>query len=296
MNFKIEHMKKASRTRMIRDVQFLTGIHPPRNHENLRSLMKVVDHITSEIRLAGLEPMYQTWTAGGNEYRNVLCSYQPEKTKRLIIGAHYDVCADTPGADDNASAVAGLLETIRIVMAEQPVLDYGIDFVAYCLEEPPYFGTKQMGSYIHASSVAHNRENIIGMICYEMIGYFSDVPGSQKFPDARLAKLYPTTGNFIMAVGAERYKAFNDMVFNGMRMNAGIDVQKISFPEGYGLAEMSDQRNYYRFDIPAMMINDTSFYRNPHYHMLTDTLETLDPHRMAEVVNSLIMALKVMRP
>ena len=285
-------MKKANKVRLIKDVKFLTEIYPPRNHENLHSLKKVTDHIAAEMEKAGAVPSYQTWMAGGNEYSNVLCSYLPERQKRLVIGAHYDVCGNTPGADDNASAVAGLLETIRLIFESKPELDFGIDFVAYCLEEPPYFGTKLMGSYIHAQSISHNKANILGMICYEMIGYFSDVPGSQKFPDPRLALLYPNTGNFIMAVGSDKYSAFNERVYKGMKKNANIDVQVVNLPSEIGLSDMSDQRNYWKFGIPAMMVNDTSFMRNPHYHQLSDTIDTLDFHKMAEVVNCMVNSIK----
>lgn len=287
-------MKKANKVRLIKDVKFLTEIYPPRNHENLHSLKKVSDHIAAEMDKAGAVASYQSWMAGENEYTNVLCSYLPEKQKRLIIGAHYDVCGNTPGADDNASAVAGLLETIRLIFDSKPDLDFGIDFAAYCLEEPPYFGTKLMGSYIHAQSISHNRDNILGMICYEMIGYFSDVPGSQKFPDPRLAMIYPNTGNFIMAVGSDKYSAFNERVYKGMKKNPNIDVQIVNLPSEVGLSDMSDQRNYWKFGIPAMMINDTSFMRNPNYHQLTDTIDTLDFYKMSEVINCVKSAIKNM--
>lgn len=278
-------MEKAKTTRLKKDVKFLTELRPFRNYQNIDSLKKVIDYIQNEMNNSGFESNLQTWMAGENEYSNVLCSYQPEKEKRLILGAHYDVCGDQPGADDNASAVAGLLETMRIIAREKLELDFGIDFVAYCLEEPPFFGTEQMGSYVHAKSIAHNKENIIGMICYEMIGYFSNTPGSQNFPHPAFKEMFPDTGNFIMAVGTEKYGKFNDLVFNGMKNGAKIDVQKINMPQGLGLADMSDQRNYWKFDIPAMMVNDTSFMRNPHYHKMSDNMDTLDFNKMAEVVN-----------
>jgi hypothetical protein len=201
---------------------------------------------------------------------------------------------DTPGADDNASAVAGLLETIRLVNSNALDLTFGIDFVFYCLEEPPYFGTEFMGSYIHAQSIAANKENILGMICYEMIGYFSDEPGSQKFPHPDLEKIYPNTGNFIMAVSNLKYQEFNDLVYRGMRKNENIDVHKANLPSYYGLAGMSDQRNYWQFNIPAMMVNDTSFLRNPNYHLSTDTIDTLNFEKMSEVVNCVIESVKNM--
>jgi hypothetical protein len=167
-------MKKAKKERLVNDVTFLTSVYPPRNHEHPNSLMKVTKYVEEELDKLGLTVNYQCWTANGTEYSNVIYQYLPKKQKRSVIGAHYDVCMDTPGADDNASAVAGLLETIRLVNLNALDLTFGIDFVFYCLEEPPYFGTEFMGSYIHAQSIAANKENILGMICYEMIGYFSD--------------------------------------------------------------------------------------------------------------------------
>jgi Zn-dependent M28 family amino/carboxypeptidase len=198
------------------------------------------------------------------------------------------VAGDQPGADDNASAVAGLLETARMVFEQMPPLDYRIDFVAYCLEEPPYFGTRNMGSYVHAKSLHDSNVDVMGMICFEMIGYFSDEPNSQKFPSPYLATLYPHTGNFIVVVGIEKYAAFNRQVYELMRQGAAVDVQVISFPQGAGseYAGLSDQRNYWTFGYPALMINDTSFLRNPNYHQVTDTIDTLDFGKMKAVVDS----------
>lgn len=279
-------LHKAQTERLYKDVQFLTELRPFRNYRNLQSLRKVCGHLRSEFSKMGFEPKDQNWNADGNEYTNVIASYNTEKRRRLVVGAHYDVAGDQPGADDNASAVAGLLETARLIAENKPELEYRIDFVAYCLEEPPFFTTKQMGSYVHAKSLHEQQVDVIGMICYEMIGYFSDEPGSQRFPDPQLANLYPDTGSFIIVVGIEKYDSFNKAVYKHMSHDAGIDVQLISFPEGAGLAGMSDQRSYWLFGYPALMINDTSMFRNENYHQATDTIETLNFQKMAEVVNS----------
>ena len=284
-------MIKAQAQRMYEDVSFLTRLRPFRNFENLGSLAEVVAYLKQELQLLNVGHAEQKWYAAGNEYTNLMCSYQPDKKKRLIMGAHYDVCDDQPGADDNGSAVAGLLETIRLVHENKLELDYGIDFVFYCLEEPPFFGSEEMGSYIHARSVAKNKANIIGMICYEMIGYFSDKKGSQSFPHPALKLLYPSKGNFIMTVGIPEYDAFNKMIYKGMKKDSDIGVYNFSFEVGRQLAGMSDQRNYWKFDIPALMINDTSFERNPHYHQMTDDIDTLNFDKMSEVINSMMRCL-----
>jgi hypothetical protein len=281
---------KASQQNLYNHVRFLTELRPFRNYLNLKSLQRVRDYINAEFQSYGLQTEEQTWEAKGNEYANVIGVYNAHKSRRLIVGAHYDVCGDQPGADDNASAVAGLLETARMVAATQPDLDYRIDFVAYSLEEPPFYGTRDMGSYVHAKSLYNNKADVIGLINYEMIGYFSDEPNSQPYPDPMLAKLYPHTANFIVVVGIEQHKEFNNKVHALMAKDSGIDVQIINFPKANDLAAMSDQRNYWPFGYPALMINDTSFLRNPNYHQTSDTIDTLNFPKMTEVVSSTFKA------
>ncbi|HVG14139.1 MAG TPA: M28 family peptidase [Chitinophagaceae bacterium] len=277
---------KANKERLHNDVLFLTSLNPPRNYLHKASLEKVCTYIETEFTEAGAKPSRQSWQAGDGTYYNILTSYNPAKEQRLIVGAHYDVCGEQPGADDNASAVAGLLEIVRLIFQQKPELDYRIDFVAYCLEEPPFFGTASMGSYIHAQSLHDSKAKVLGMISLEMIGYFSDQPHSQPFPSPELARLYPSTANFIIVVGIKKYEAFSNKVHKAMAKNAGIDVQLINFPAGESLAGLSDQRNYWKFDYPALMINDTAFIRNPNYHTKGDTIETLDFKKMAEVVDA----------
>lgn len=279
-------MISANQNNLYKHVEFLTTLRPYRTYVNLQSLKRVTDYISAEMDSFGLHVSEQEWAAGGREYSNIIGQWAPEKEQRLIIGAHYDVCGNQPGADDNASAVAGLLETARLVTNGQPDLPYGIDFVAYCLEEPPFFATDEMGSYIHARSLKEKGVKVLGMVCYEMIGYFSDLPGSQSYPDESLALLYPDTGNFIIVVGIQAHEDFNQKFYEQMSVNSGIDVQKITFPQAGGLASMSDHINYWKFGFPALMINNTSFLRNPHYHEVTDDIDTLDFEKMAEVVNS----------
>jgi len=276
----------AKQERLYADVSFLTSIQPARSYDQPASLARVVEYLKTEFQQAGAQPVEQKWIVDQVTYSNVIASYNPEQQKRLIVGAHYDVCGDQPGADDNASAVAGLLESARLVFEQQPQLDYRIDFVAYCLEEPPFFGSSQMGSYVHAQSLYEQKVEVMGMICFEMIGYFSEEPNSQPFPDPALAAIYPSVANFIMVVGIDRFKDFNNRIHALMSQDAQIDVQLIHFPDTEPLASMSDQRNYWYFDYPALMINDTAFVRNPNYHLPSDTIDTLDFDKMTAVVSA----------
>lgn len=278
-------------TRLYRHVQFLTEIRPHRNFRHTDPLDRVAAYIHNHFSACGLPAEYQTWDISGHTYRNVIARYNPHLPRRLVVGAHYDVCGEQDGADDNASAVAGLLETARLFAEMQPGLTYGIDFVAYSLEEPPFFGTQQMGSYIHARSLAEQQADVAGMVCYEMIGYFSDEPGSQKFPSETLAARYPDTGNFIIVAGTEAFAGFAQKLYENMQCEASIDVQLIVFPDTRGMAGMSDQRNYWEFGYPAAMINDTSFLRNPNYHQPSDTLDTLNFEKMAATVETAYRAL-----
>lgn len=280
----------ASKERLYQDVQALTSISPARNYANLASLNKAADYIKAEFEKLDLHVSEQRYKADGHEYRNIIASIGEEHAERVIVGAHYDVCGDQPGADDNASAVAGLLETARLLHEQKPTLRHRIDFVAYSLEEPPYFASPQMGSAVHAKMMHEQKAAVKAMICYEMIGYFSDEPNSQQFPDPQLAKLYPNKGNFIVVVGKQGQEEIVARVQELMQQNATIDVQSISLPVAAGLAGLSDHRSYWTYGYQALMINDSSFLRNPHYHKKSDTIDTLDFDRMAEVVNGAFAA------
>lgn len=279
----------AQTSRLHDDLHFLTERIPFRHYLNHESLETVCRHTEAVFSAAGLAVERQRWMADGHEYSNVIGSYNPDARRRLIVGAHYDVCDDVPGADDNGSAVAGLLETARLLGELAPAIDYRIDLVAYCLEEPPFFGSEEMGSYIHARSLHDAGTDVIGMICYEMIGYFTDDP--QPYPEPWLREIFPEKGDFILVVGIHQHLEFNQRVHALMSADSGIDVQAIHFPSPNSLAAMSDHMNYWRFGYPALMINDTAYVRNPHYHMPSDTLDTLDLPKLTEVVNSAYRAI-----
>jgi Zn-dependent M28 family amino/carboxypeptidase len=277
-------METTIKKRLYADVEKLTSVKPPRNYLNIQSLNHIAQYIYDEFRKLDCKVSFQNFKVDGREYKNVIASFGEQQGERIIVGAHYDVCGDQPGADDNASAVAGLLETARMLDEKKPDLKQQIDFVAYTLEEPPYFASSDMGSAVHAKYLHDNKIGVKAMICYEMIGYFSDKPNSQQFPSAELAKIYPHTGNFIIVVGKTGQEKYTQTVKKLMQLHASIDVQTINLPQEYGLAGLSDHRNYWKYNYEAVMINDTSFLRNPNYHQTSDTIDTLDFDKMVEVV------------
>ena len=212
----------------------------------------------------------------------------------MIVGAHYDVCGNQPGADDNASAIAGLLEIARFAKKHESELPYRVDFVAYALEEPPFFGTAQMGSYVHAEFLHNNNVNIKGMICLEMIGFFTDKENSQSYPLAILRLFHPSTGNFIGVVSNFRSSSFAAQVAKHMGATS-VDVRTLKAPSFVTGVDFSDHRNYWKFGYDAVMITDTAFYRNLNYHQETDLMNTLDFDKMREVIKGVCWSILNMK-
>jgi hypothetical protein len=271
-------------------VEALTRIYPPRNYRHTASLDKMADYIEARFSDYGYRPTAQKFAVGRRAYKNILASYGPADAPRFILGAHYDVCEEQPGADDNASGIAGLLAVAGLFQKHTPPLDYRIDFAAYTLEEPPAFRSESMGSYVHARSLHDAGVNILGMACLEMIGYYTDAPKSQEYPLSLMKLFYPTRGNFIGVVGNfSSHKLVGH--FKGALELAAIDVESLRAPAFLPGVDFSDHLNFWKFKYPAVMITDTAFYRNPNYHEASDVINTLDFAKMQEVVKGLYWAL-----
>lgn len=255
-----------------------------RGHSQTDSLEKAADYITSGLSQYGYVVSFQPYEVEGKSYRNIFVEIKGRKTpeKILVIGAHYDTVTGTPGADDNASGIAGLLELARLLADES--FDKTIQFVAFTLEEPPFFYTKNMGSYLYAQSLYEKNKEIEGMICLESIGYFADRPESQFFPLSFFRWIYPNRGNFIAFVSDFQSKGFLNRVKSGFRKGTDLPVESVSTFSIIPGIDFSDHRSFWKFGYNALMVTDTAFYRNPNYHTLGDVPETLDFQRMAKVV------------
>lgn len=233
---------------------------------------------------------YQRFEVEGRWYQNVICIFGLKNAERTVIGAHYDACGEQEGADDNASGVVGLMELARLL--EEQELDQQIELVAYTLEEPPYFRTEWMGSYKHAQKLAKDRVKVRGMICLEMIAYFSDKKGSQDYPMEGMSSVYGTTGDFIALVSALDHGKFVNGFSVAFKNSEKIKTKEISAPVSMEGIDFSDHLNYWHFGFEALMITDTAFYRNKNYHQKGDKLETLDLTRMALVIEAVFEALR----
>ncbi|MFZ5796946.1 MAG: M28 family peptidase [Thermodesulfobacteriota bacterium] len=206
----------------------------------------------------------------------------------LIVGAHYDTVSRSPGADDNASGVAGLLELGRLLAHQTPA---GLRLVAFCPEEPPAYRTDAMGSYHYARRLNEQKARVRGMVCLEMIGYFCDEPDSQSYPLPFLKALYPDRGDFIAMVGNLRSGPWTRKVRNAFAAATDLPVETLNGPSLLVGIDFSDHWSFNKFGFPALMVTDTAFYRNHHYHQASDKPDTLDYERMAKVVTGLAGAI-----
>ncbi len=280
--------EQADAARLEADVRYLAGLNPPRNAQNVEGLNKAAAYIAAAFAAAGCGVDEQRYTLDQVDYKNVVCTFGPESGPRVVIGAHYDVAGDAnPGADDNASGVAGILELARLIGALQPRLPHRIDLVAFTLEEPPYFRSEKMGSHVYARSLWQARVPLKIMVSVEMIGYFSDQPGSQSFPYGFLSWFYPETGDFIAVVGAALDRSLVARSKALMTVTPELPVYSINAPGFLPGIDLSDHWSFWQLGFPAVMVTDTSFFRNPNYHRPGDRPETLDYRRMALTVDGL---------
>lgn len=260
-----------------------------RNYKNIDQLNTVAAYIYENLNTYSDSTRYQAYKVDGKIYKNVISSFGTENKKRIIIGAHYDVCGEQEGADDNATGVTALLELARMLRGQK--LNYRIDLVAYTLEEPPYFRTENMGSYIHAKYLKDNNIEVYGMASVEMIGYFKDDKGSQSYPLGILSWIYGNKGDYITLVKKMDAGAFAGN-FTEIFLEANqLKTKTFIAPKFLTGTDYSDHLNYWKFGYSAMMITDTSFFRNKNYHQVTDTLETLDLKRMANVIDGIFLSL-----
>lgn len=272
-----------------RHVRFLTTEVCPRNVSHPENLDRTAHYIAEQFRRTGARTSLHTFEARGRSYSNVVAEFGPTDSKipLLVVGAHYDAFAETgplPGADDNASGTAGLLELARLLRSQE--LQRPLVLIAYANEEPPFFGSDAMGSAVHAKSLAEDGRRISGMICLEMIGYFAP---RQNWPNALFALIYPSRGDFIGVAGgwSDRHLARN--VKRAIAGAGGVRVVSFSGPRV--TSDASDHRNYWNHGWPAVMVTDTAFLRNPHYHTSADRADTLDYRKMASVVDGVLNAI-----
>jgi len=261
-----------------------------RNASNLPKLNQAADYIEKQFQLSGYVPASQTYAE--EQFRNITVDIygQERRNEIIVVGAHYDTTWLTPGADDNASGVAGLLELASLLQDKK--LRRTIRLIAFTNEELPFFGTDKMGSRISAKRSYDRQENIIGMFSLEAIGYYQDGPGTQFYPRI-IRPFYPDTGNFIAFVGNLSSRAFLHAAIQAFRDTSHFPSEGLAAPQWLVPdIQRSDHSSYWYYGFPALMVTDTANFRNRHYHKAGDSDSTLHYEYMARVVHGLSVMLE----
>lgn len=276
---------EASLRDRLRDhVYALAGEIGERNWPHYKGLERARQYIAEQFFLMGFEVESLPYKFRGETFYNVEAVLKGSDPSRpsVVIGAHYDSVEGSPGANDNASGVAALLELARLVHKGRPGTT--IRFVAFANEEPPYFNIGEgMGSIEYVRSIQNPRAAVRCMLSIETIGFYSNEPKSQVYP-LPLGFFYPSQGNFIAFVGNFRSRDLVRRVVRSFRESATVPSEGAALPSWIPGVSWSDQRSFWEAGIPALMVTDTAPYRYPNYHLPTDTPERLNYEQMARVV------------
>jgi Zn-dependent M28 family amino/carboxypeptidase len=273
------------RAELVADVRVLGGEIGERNMTRYPQLIRAATFIEDSFSRAGLQPRRESYELHGRACHNIETEIRGIHPEILLIGAHYDSVLGSPGANDNGSGVAAMLALARRFAARQ--ITKTLRFVAFVNEEPPYFLTEQMGSFVYAKRCKTRGDKISAMISLETIGYFSDAPHSQTYPALGLGAFYPTVGNFIGFVGNIPSRALLRRVIALFRQHARVPSEGAALPSFIPGVSWSDQWSFWQHGYRAIMITDTAPFRYPHYHSATDTPDKLDYDRFALVVSGI---------
>lgn len=250
------------------------------------NLLKVAAYVQQTLESCGWTVERQPFSHQGLPLHNLIASIPSKsepKAAKCIIGAHFDAVPGTPGADDNASGVAVMLEAARL-LANHPNRHL-LEFAAFNAEE---YG--MIGSAYYAKQLKRNKIRILGMLSLEMVGYTDPRPGAQKIPPL-LAPFYPNTGDFLALVGDTKSAEWLKAVKTAFQKVPELPVHSLSLPgKGWVFPEcrLSDHSPFWDEGYPALLVTDTSFFRNPHYHLASDTIESLDLPFMSRVVSGIV--------
>lgn len=248
-------------------------------------LVQAANYIIEQFKKLGLDVELQEYLVYEKQVKNIIAQKtgdtRPDEV--IIVAAHYDTCFN-PGANDNASAVSGLLELARLITLRQ--YSRTIKFIAFVNEEPPFFKTEDMGSYIYAWNAKEQGENIKIAIILETIGYYSDKPFSQRYPPL-LGLFYPNRASFIAVVGNFTVRKWVKEFARLFKQRSQFSIRSTALFDFIPGVDFSDHWSFWHMGFPAVMVTDTAFYRYPHYHSNSDTFEKLDYRCLAAAVEGI---------
>jgi hypothetical protein len=243
-------------------------------------------YIEERLRAAGHAVQREEFRSTGAVVRNLFVEERGARRpgEIVVVGAHYDAVVGAPGANDNGSGVAAVLELARAAREWRP--DRTWRFALFVNEEPPFFQTAEMGSRVHAERARERGERIVAMYSLETIGWYSDAPGSQHYPFP-FSWFYPDRGNFLAFVANLASRDLVHQTIATFRAAAQFPSEGVAAPGWIPGVDWSDQWAFWRAGVPALMITDTALYRYPHYHTAQDTPDKVDYERLARVVREL---------
>jgi hypothetical protein len=261
----------------------------PHNLAHPEELERAALHIEAALEGMGYAVRRQPFSAAGREVRNIEAVVEPAAAagaKTLVVGAHYDSYLHAPGANDNGTGVAGVLELAGLLADLRGKASLRIRLALFVNEEPPFFKTELMGSLVYARRLKASGEPVVGMLALETLGFYSDAERSQRYPPP-LGLLYPGRGDFVAFVGLVSSRALVRRTVAAFRALAPFPSVGGTAPGFIPGVDWSDHWSFERVGIPAVMVTDTALYRYPHYHTPADSPEKVDYERLARVVSGL---------
>jgi Peptidase family M28 len=269
-----------------RHVEKLAGEIGERNVFKEKELAAAADYIEGIFTNAGFKVTRQNYEVYRETCHNLVAELGGQRNRNEIVvaGAHYDSVAGCPGANDNGSGVAALLELAR-AWSGRPCART-LRFVAFANEEPPFFQTEEMGSLVYAKQCRQRGDNIIAMLSLETIGYYSSQKGSQKYP-APMGLFYPSRGDFVAFVGNTANVRLVRRCIELFRHEAAFPSEGAGLPGRLPGVDWSDHWSFWQVGYPGIMVTDTAVFRYPYYHRAEDTPDKLDYDRLARVVDGL---------
>ncbi|MBM3225242.1 MAG: M28 family peptidase [Candidatus Tectomicrobia bacterium] len=267
-------------------VQVLAGQIGERHLWRPEALQATVRYLTETLHSLGSAVVLHQVQVGEHRLTNVVMEQAgaTHPQEMLILGAHYDTVRGSPGANDNASGVAALLEIARLLRGH--TFARTVRYVAFVNEEPPFFQTANMGSWVYAQQARQREERIVGMWSLETLGFYSDAPQSQRYPFP-FALLYPAQGNFVAFVGNLASRALVRQSIGAFRKHTAFPSEGVAAPASIPGIGWSDHWAFWQAGYPAVMITDTAPFRYAAYHTGSDTPAQLDYARLARVVAGL---------
>ncbi len=280
----------VSTERLRRHVQMLAGDIGERNVWRPQALRRAEEYIRSVWTGQGRTVAAQTYTLDNETWANLEIVFPGTDlaSQIVLVGAHYDSVRGSPGANDNATGVAAVLELPNCLASRQPRRT--VKLVAFVNEEPPLFWTRDMGSDVYARAARARGDDIRAMISVETIGYYRDAPGSQRYPPI-FAWFYPDRANFIGFVSNVSSRALLKRAVAAFRAASDFPVESLAAPAFVPGVGWSDQLSFWFAGYPGIMVTDTALYRYPWYHTAQDTPDKIDYERFTVVTQGMCGAI-----